>query len=287
MHFRTPLQTLAAAVVAMLLAAASPIHAQLTPPEDPAPELVTDRPDQTESASVVPAGYFQLETGVSYSRDDDGVFVVRTLSGPGTLVRIGVGGRTELRVGWDGWVEEKFDSGQPRITDGSVSGLGDGSLGAKVKLREEAGALPEMAILASINLAVGDDEVTSDELDPSFLVAFAHTLTDRLGLGYNLGLQRFTDLDPETFGEETDDFVRFVGSVALGRSFTERLGGFVEVFGEKPESGALGGTQVSLDGGVTYLVRPNLQLDAYAGAGVSDDAPDWIAGVGLSVRWPR
>jgi hypothetical protein len=61
----------------------------------------------------------------------------------------------------------------------------------------------------------------------------------------------------------------------------------VEVFGEKPESGALGGTQVSLDGGVTYLVRPNLQLDAYAGAGVSDVAPDWIAGIGLSVRWPR
>lgn len=275
MRTRTSFRALAAAV-ALFLAAAGSIHAQLIPPEDPAPELVTDRPDQTESASVVPAGYFQLETGVSYSRDDDGVFVVRTLSGPGTLVRIGVGGRTELRVGWDGWVEEK-----------RVSGLGDGSLGAKVKLREEAGALPEMALLASINLAVGDDEVTSDELDPSLLVLFAHTLTDSLGLGYNLGLQRFTGLDPETFGEETDDFVRFVGSVALGRSFTERLGGFVEVFGEKPESGAPGGTQVSLDGGVTYLVRPNLQLDAYAGAGVSDDAPDWIAGVGLSIRWPR
>jgi hypothetical protein len=278
MHFRTPLQTLAAAVVAMLLAAPSPIHAQLTPPEDPAPELVTDRPDQTESASVVPAGYFQLETGVSYSRDDDGVFVVRTLSGPGTLVRIGVGGRTELRVGWDGWVEEKFDSGQPRIADGSVSGLGDGSLGAKVKLREEAGALPEMAILASINLAVGDDEVTSDELDPSVRLAFAHTLSDRVGLSYNLGAERFT---------EGDTFTRYLYTVALGGAFTDRLGGFVEVFGEKPESGALGGTQVSLDGGVTYLVRPNLQLDAFAGAGVSDDAPDWIAGIGLSVRWPR
>lgn len=285
MRVRIPLQALAA--VATLLATDGPIHAQLTPPDEEAPELVTDRPDQTESASVVPSGFFQLETGVSYSRDEEEGDTLRTLAGPGTLVRIGVGGRTELRVGWDGWVEEELDSGQPRIPDGSVSGIGDGSLGAKVKLREESGALPEMAILASVNLAIGDDELTSDELDPSLLVAFAHTLSDRLGLGYNLGLQRFNDFDPETFGAETDDFVRFVWSAALGRSFTERVGGFVELFGEEPESGAPGGSQVSLDGGVTYLVRANLQLDAYAGAGITDDAPDWIAGLGLSIRWPR
>jgi hypothetical protein len=167
-------------------------------------------------------------------------------------VRIGLGGRTELRVGWDGWVEEEIDSLHPRGVDRSVSGIGDGELGAKVKLREESGALPEMAILGGISLPVGDDELTSDEYDPSVRLAFAHTLSDWVGLSYNLGAERFT---------EGDTFTRYLYTVALGGAFTDRLGGFVEVFGEKPESGALGGTQVSLDGGVTYLVRPNLQLD--------------------------
>jgi hypothetical protein len=267
MRFRIQLQALAAAV-ATLLAADDPIHAQLTPPEAPAPELVTDRPDQTESASVVPPGFYLLETGVSYSRDEEEGDTLRTLAGPGTLVRIGVGGRTEVRVGWDGWVD----------ADRGVSGVGDGELGVKVKLREELGALPEMAILGGVSLPVGDEELTSDEYDPSVRVAFAHTLSERVGLSYNLGAERFT---------EGDTFTRYLYTVALGAGFTDRLGGFVELFGEEPESDAPGGSQVSLDGGVTYLVRANLQLDAYAGAGVSDDAPDWIAGIGLSVRWPR
>ncbi len=261
-----------------LAAAPSPAHAQLTPAEPP-PELVTDRPDQTESASVVPAGFYQLETGLGFERQEAGPLTVRTLSGPGTLVRIGLGGRTELRAGWEGWVDQDIDVAGSGGFDRSVSGIGDGEIGAKVKLREEAGALPEMALLAGLSLPVGDEELTSDEYEPAVRLAFAHTLSNRLGLAYNLGAERSHD--------EGEGFTRFLYTVALGAGFTDRIGAFVEVFGEEPESGAPGGSQVSLDGGVTYLVRPNLQLDAYAGAGLPDDAPDWLAGLGVSVRWPR
>lgn len=265
-----------------LAAAPSPAHAQLTPAEpsaEPPPELITDRPDQTESASVVPAGFYQLETGIAYERVESGPLTVRTVSGPGTLARIGLGGRTELRVGWEGWVDQEVDVRGPSPFDRSVSGVGDGEVGAKVKLREEAGALPEMALLAGLSLPVGDEELTSDEYEPAVRLAFAHTLSERLGLAYNLGAERFHD--------EGESFTRFVYTAALGAGLTDRLGAFVEVFGAEPESGAPGGSEVSLDGGVTYLVLPNLQLDAYAGAGVTDHAPDWLAGIGLSVRWPR
>ena len=45
----------------------------LAPPAAGAsPELVTDRPDQTESSNLVPKGYLQLETGWSFARDDTG-----------------------------------------------------------------------------------------------------------------------------------------------------------------------------------------------------------------------
>jgi len=61
---------------------------------------------------------------------------------------------------------------------------------------------------------------------------------------------------------------------------------FVEVFGEVPMS-ADGGPVHLLDAGVTYLVRPHVQLDLAAGVGLSDDAPDWFAGMGVSLRFPR
>ena len=54
-------------IVAFLLAAVGP---QLLAAEDPRPEppeMVTDRPDATESASVVPGGYFQVEMGWSHA----------------------------------------------------------------------------------------------------------------------------------------------------------------------------------------------------------------------------
>ena len=60
------------------------------------PELITDRPDQTESSVVVPPGYVQIETGWSLSRDDEGGIRSETHQFPGTLFRIGAFNRMEL-----------------------------------------------------------------------------------------------------------------------------------------------------------------------------------------------
>ena len=64
------------------------------------PDMVTDRPDQTESAAVVPRGLLQVETGYLFARDGD----VDGYAVPGTLFRIGLGGRLELRIGHAGIV---------------------------------------------------------------------------------------------------------------------------------------------------------------------------------------
>ena len=64
------------------------------------PDMVTDRPDQTESAAVVPRGLLQVETGYLFARDGD----VDGHAVPGTLFRLGLGGRLELRIGHVGIV---------------------------------------------------------------------------------------------------------------------------------------------------------------------------------------
>ena len=40
-----------------------------------------------------------------------------------------------------------------------------------------------------------------------------------------------------------------------------------------------------LNGGLTFLVHPLLQLDARVGAGLTDAAPDFFVGVGIARRW--
>lgn len=277
---RCSTKLLAVAATAVLLAAfAGALPAQDTPPG----ELVTDRPDQTESAAVVAAGYVQVETGVLLTRDEDGPAEVEVVEGPGTLVRIGFGGRTELRLGWAGWVREEVEVSGLRGGTSTFDGAGDAEAGAKVRLRDEAGTLPEAALLVGVSLPVGDDDFSSDRYDPSMRLAFAHTLTERLGLGYNLGMEWSSEPGDEGVHET---FSRLIYTVALGTSVTGRLGAFVELFGAEPVD-APPGSEVSLDGGFTYLLRPNLQLDLSAGAGLTDDAPDWFVGAGVSFRLPR
>ena len=70
------------------------------------PDLVTDRPDITESSAVVGRGVWQLESGISFERDGSGSDGSRVFSAPMALVRLGVSDRLELRIGADGlaWV---------------------------------------------------------------------------------------------------------------------------------------------------------------------------------------
>ena len=84
---------------------------------------------------------------------------------------------------------------------------------------------------------------------------------------------------------ERDTLSNAFYTVALGFGLNDRLSAFVELYGDIPAS-ASGGPANSFDGGFTYLVRDNLQLDLAGGVGVSDAADDWFVGLGLSLRLP-
>ena len=83
------------------------------------PEMVTDRPDQTESATVVPWGLLQVETGYLFARDGD----VDGYAVPGTLFRLGLGGRLELRIGHVGIVggAGRHGAGDSELVPRSIS----------------------------------------------------------------------------------------------------------------------------------------------------------------------
>ena len=251
------------------------------------PELVTDRPDQTESTETVPVGHVQVELGGAFARDDGGDLRVETLEGPGTLVRIGLLERLELRLGWRGWVsqESRLHETGPSVPEPSQlneSGRGDTELGFKVRLRSPRGPAPRVALLAGLSIPTGEEEFTSDRADPNLRLSFAHALSQRIDLGYNLGARWET----ETIGgSDRHRTTSFLYTAVLGFALSERLGAFAELFGETDE-GSEGETRNSLDAGVTYLARPNLQLDLAAGVGLSEAADDWFVGLGLSVRLP-
>ena len=75
-------------------------------------------------------------------------------------------------------------------------------------------------------------------------------------------------------------------SAVLGISMTDRLGSFVEFFGDVPVNPGRKPANL-VDGGFTFLVRDNFQLDLAGGIGLTDAAEDWFVGVGISYRIPQ
>lgn len=270
--------------VLLVLGVAVPFGATAAAAQEPGP-LVTDRPDQTESTAIVPPGFVQLELGWTMSEASDDASEIRTHTLPEALARIGVVRGLELRIGLPAWssVETEGTEADPR-----ADGFGDASLGLKWSLAEGRGPVPAVALLAGATLPTGEEGLGSDRVDPSILVALSSDLGHRLSIGWNLGWARTTEELP---GPEGDALVRdtqsdLVYSAAAGIALTDRLGLFLEGFGFVGVEEARP-SRHSLDGGFTFLVTDNLQLDVRAGLGLDEHAEDAFLGTGLSLRLPR
>lgn len=244
------------------------------------PPLVTDRPDVTESSETVDRGLVQIEAGISFadfSRDGE---TVGLATFPSTLIRVGLDRKVELRFEWLGLVSESRETDSSR-TD--TSGSGNTGLGAKIKLREERGAAPRLALLVNAVLPTGSKSFRTERIDPGVRVAGSHTLTERLGLGYNLGVVALS-LEEEDGDADTHAMGRY--SVALAIGIDDRWGSFVEFFGFVPMGGPEDSSHL-FDAGFTFLSSKTVQLDLSAGLGLNDAATDWFVGAGFSVRLPR
>lgn len=255
---------LSAAIALLSVAGVAPLFAQ----EEE--EMVTDRPDQSESASIVGWGVWQLETGFSFERDESPGLVSEYTELLGSLVRYGVNDHLELRFGFTAHSRETLETVDGKET---FKGLTDPELGLKWRFREGDGVSPAIALLVGTTVPVGDDDFSSDEFDPTVRLAFDHDFSDTLSLGWNLGWSRdsYNDQDLGLY------------SASFGIAVDDRWGTFYEVFGTIALGGD-GDDVHSADTGITLMLNEDLQADVWAGLGINDAAPDTFAGIGLSWR---
>ena len=242
------------------------------------PPMATDRPDQTESAQLVPRGLFQFEAGGTHVVDREGSAPATRVSNVGgALLRIGLLNPVELRVGFAGWQRASAEGGD------ATAGFGDLAAGTKVRIANGAGMSPAIAVIGGVLIPVGDSDFRAGGVDPSVRVALAHALGGGVSLGYNVGGVWTTVTDGA--GDESLE-TSLLYSVALGRQLLPKLAGFVEAFGVHGLADGAASWH-ALDGGITIPVRMNLQFDLSAGVGLSEGASDWFLSAGFAVRVPR
>jgi len=229
--------------------------------------METDRPDQTESPVITKHKYFQAEFGLHFVKEDG----LTNFIHPTVLWKYGLCKRFEFRLITE-FVSEETPILIPYGND-IVSGLAPIQVGGKLAFWEEKGLLPKTSLLFHFApRKFSSKRFHTSKWGSDFVLAFQHTLSEKAGLGYNLGA--------EWDGETATPY--WIYTFAPGFNIGENWYGFIEVFGAVRKNAI---PQHNLDGGLAYYFNDNLKIDISSGFGLTEAAADWFGGIGISFRF--
>jgi hypothetical protein len=225
--------------------------------------IETDRPTESQSAELVDKKTFQLETGFRKQQENKEDYV---LHHPEAVLRYGLLKRLELRLAVNAtserlYSEDEFNYGLEPIEIG---------LKARVFQTKDTSFITTLYTQFGVAKWAAKDH----QLDESFYrlrLLFQNKLTEKIKLSYNVGR------DWDSNNKEQ----MWIYTIAPQFELSEKWHAFVEEFG----SFAKGHTpEHYVDGGFSFFVTNNIELDVNAGKGISSNAADYFFTGGISFR---
>ena len=243
-----------------------------------AQDLITDRPDITESAVTVPFHFVQIETGYQYNKD--GLNSVDHFGA--TLIRFGLTSNIELRFAGEyqslkinlGAISFHTENNFNNPFEHRIQGLAGTMAGAKFQLIREKEKGFNIAVLTQFFLPWGKKELVPDNIEPEIIFAFDKDITNGFSTAINAGWH---------WDSQAKNSILFL-SVSSGISLSDMVSIYAEYSGSY--SNLENNFTHVVDGGFMLLIQKNIQLDLYAGTNVITNTIDWFWGTGISVRLP-
>lgn len=233
-------------------------------------KIDTDRPDQTESAFTVPAGWMQGELGFVKERHNSSFHPLNVWTLPTLLTRLGLSKRVELRL----IMEYERWGDQHRLYKDTIGFLAP-QLGFKVSLVKAKGIIPQISLIAHAGCNRVGSRFTNRHgsfFSPNFRFTLQNSITDDFAIGYNFGAE----------WEDTHEPPVWLYTFAPGFNLGEKWYAYIEAFGFFFKDYA---PAHSLDAGIAYYINDNIKLDISAGVGISKEAPDNYFALGCSFRF--
>lgn len=222
-------------------------------------QINTDRPTQSFSPFVMPKGKVQAELGFLSERPNANLdtYNVTYLN---ALLRVGVLEWMELRI-TENYLGLRSDSE-------SVNGISPTTIGAKFHFMDEDGARPQMGLLAGVTLANGQKIFKANETVQDIRILFQNSLSDKVSIAYNIGTYRSSSTNA-------------VGlyTLTFGFSMSDKLSLFIEPYGFFADGLP---ADHRMNGGGTFLLNDNFQIDLSGGVGLSESSPDYFLSTGLA-----
>ncbi len=244
--------------------------------------IATDRPGFSDTASLVPRGHFQFESGYtfSYDREHDRRRISHTM--PEMALRTGLTDWLEFRTFWAGYSYSeildriKTPAGR-RVNDiDHVDGGTDLNLGFKLPILKQDRWMPNLSVIPSLYVPTGSDSKSFNNVVPAIKFPWNYALTNELTI-YGSILGRVPD-GPD------GQFFQTAATLAAGYKIMDRTTLYMEYFGVFPASRTQDCSHL-LSAGPVFQLTDNLSLDMRAAVGLNEQAPDFQASIGFGFRF--
>ncbi len=245
-----------------------------------AQDIITDRPDQTESPFAVAPGIVQIESGFLFERYELGSSLAQHRNVyPTNLFRIGLAKRLELRI-VNELVTYKTVNTATGQTLSTISGTEDMQIGFKYQLSDNDARLV-IGLLAHAIVPNGSKGITNQLYGLFSRVNVSYDLDDTRNLSANFGYNNYElEFDNGELQKRQDG--NFAYTFVYGHSISNRVGVYLEAFGEYLNLKDWGN---NMDAGMTFLLKDNIQLDYSFGWGLNNVMN--YHSVGISIRLPN
>ena len=229
----------------------------------PGSEIVTDRPDVTNSSLVVPKGSFQQENGVNIAGRDGG----QVIDGTNTRLRLGVAECLEVLVD----VPTYFDA----LSGQASTGFTNVTPAVKWQISPLPGKIDLSAVFGA-GLPTGTKAIAGPGVQP--YVQFPWSW--ELGGGWGLSGMLTNFIVPADPVNKLSTQTTFV----IEREIGKQAFLFVEYVGDYHVHG---GPSYLFNSGGGYRITNTQQIDFHIGIGLNDNAPSYVFGIGYSFRFDR
>ena len=214
-------------------------------------QLITDRPDQTESSVVLPQGHIQIETGISLEDSQSDI---------NTLFRIGIVNGVEMRINSNYLINDDISSLKK-------SSFSDFEIGAKFRIMDKDNKITKIGFLTHLSIPTAPEIFSYNEYGLLNRLLVSHDLKNDSQIGYNIGYNKYDNYNGQ-----------FVYTLAYGVSLGS-FGVFFELFGDDSSNNS----NLNFDSGITYLIDNDKQLDLSIGRGLNNDMFYISAGFSINI----
>lgn len=245
-------------------------------PEHRMRRFATDRPDKTESAYSVDAGHIMHETDlINYTYNQDGGVRSDSFFLMAPNAKVGLTNATDIQFIYQPYSyrrEKDVASG----TSSSHHGGGDLLVRLKTNMWGNDSGSSAGAVMPYIKLPTAGKKVGNGAVEGGILFPFALGISDDTNIG------AMTQIDILRNDGSTDYYGQIINSLTCSTALVGELSGYAEIWTALSYKND---PKATLDFGLTYMLTPNVQLDAGLNVGVTAAADDLNPFIGVSQRW--